>query len=284
LYTDEYIIYRKDHEASIKQQKLVKKLKEAAQRKGRTENSRKAKVAAEEALTLKQSLRRQVKARRKELTEKAYQLVPNITAPIHQQVTYSKPKHKFKHVIMDQYCRTTPEDQGPCIRLDNQTVVKQFRDAIVNRKRASVRMKLRCVYAAEWAVVARICNERTGITTVEWVKGHDGDKWNEKMDRAAKEAQSQTEQVWEFDRSAQDDIKYLVTMAGKTLDQDTRHVLKMQTTRRWHPEWRALKRTKRSIPIYKGTDWLGTLSNIHNKNQSIPSSALGRIHVYAATG
>ncbi|KAF8924846.1 hypothetical protein BGZ47_003653, partial [Haplosporangium gracile] len=54
---------------------LVKKLKEAAQRKeDRIENSRKAKEAAEEALTLKQRFRRQVKARRKELAEEAYQL------------------------------------------------------------------------------------------------------------------------------------------------------------------------------------------------------------------
>ncbi|KAF9147181.1 hypothetical protein BG015_011218, partial [Linnemannia schmuckeri] len=300
--TDEYIIYRKDHEARVKQQKLAKKLKEAAQRKDRTENNRKAKEAAEEALTLKQRFRRQVKARRKELAEEAYQLVPNIIALIQQQATHSKPKHKYKHVIMDPALQesiegsrketrpgvrhiysngsmvhkgkkecamafavvgeeqevvqgttkgfassvkaelmgliagiiATPEDQDLCIRLDNQAVVKQFRDVVANRKRASVRMKLRCDYATEWAVVARICNERTGTTTVEWVKGHDGDKWNEKADLAAKEAQSQNGQAWQIDRSAQDDIKYSVTMAGETLDQDTRHVLKMQTTRRWH--------------------------------------------------
>ena len=56
----------------------------------------------------------------------------------------------------------TPQDQDLCIRLDNQAVVKQFMEVVVSRKRASARAKLRCDYAAEWAVVARICSERTG--------------------------------------------------------------------------------------------------------------------------
>ena len=42
-----------------------------------------------------------------------------------------------------------PPDQDICIRLDNQAVVKQFKAIVVNRKRASVRAKLRCDYATE---------------------------------------------------------------------------------------------------------------------------------------
>ena len=148
--------------------------------------------------------------------------------------------------------------------MNNKEVVKQFKKVVINRKRASVRTKLRCDYAMEWSVVARICRERTGATVVEWVQGHNGNTWNEKADTAAKAAQSQAGTAWEVDTTAQDEIKYMVTMAGTTLDQDTRHVLKMQTTRRWHQEWRALKRTKRSIQDYKGIDWLGTLSIIHS--------------------
>ncbi|KAK3823833.1 MAG: hypothetical protein J3R72DRAFT_528907 [Linnemannia gamsii] len=129
---------------------------------------------------------------------------------------------------------TAPREQNLCIRLDNQTVVKQFREVIVNRKRA------------------------------ELVRGHDGDEWNEKADLAVKEAQSKVGTAWQIDRSDQDDIKYSATMAGETLDQDTRHVLKMQTTRRWHQEWRALKGVKTSNQDYKGTDWLATLSIIRS--------------------
>ncbi|KAF9103235.1 hypothetical protein BGX30_009203, partial [Mortierella sp. GBA39] len=91
-----------------------------------------------------------------------------------------------------------------------------------------------------------------------------GDKWNEKADLAAKEAQTEKGVAWAVDAAAQDDIKYVVTMAGVQVDCDTRRLLKMQTTRRWHQDWRARKRTKRSIPDYKGTYWLAILSNIHN--------------------
>jgi hypothetical protein len=52
-------------------------------------------------------------------------------------------------------------------------------------------------------------------------------------------------------------------MAGERNDQDKRHVLKMQT-RRWHQERRALRRVKRSIAEYKGTDEFATLSIIHS--------------------
>jgi ribonuclease HI len=158
----------------------------------------------------------------------------------------------------------TPPEQDVCIRLDNQAVVKQFKEIVVHRKRASVRAKLRCDYAVEWAVIARLCGERQGSIKVEWIKGHDGNKWNEKADVEAKEAQTQRGEAWQVDMAAQDDIRYAVTMAGVTLERDTRHVLKMQTTRRWHQEWRALKRTKKSVKDYKGTDWLGTLSIIHS--------------------
>jgi len=352
---DTFTAYRRDRDARVKQQKLVQKLKEnaqkararqqkvqrkleqklkdEAQRKARVERQRKAKEAAETALTHKQRYKRQVKARRKELAEEAYQLIPAITALVQQQATNNNTLiHKYNYVIMDptaqeaiESSRTeatlgvrhiysdgsmvdkgtrkcsmafavvgeeqatvqgttkgfassakaelmgliagiiaTPKEQDLCIRLDNQAVVKQFKEVVTNRKQASVRAKLRCDYAAEWAVAARICSERTGSTTVEWVKGHDGNEWNGKADLAAKEAQSQAGTAWQVDRAAQDDIKYSVTMAGVTLDQDTRHVLKMQTTRRWHQDWRALKRTKRSIQDYKGTDWLATLSIIHN--------------------
>ena len=113
-------------------------------------------------------------------------------------------------------------------------------------------------------MVARICNERTGATTAEWVKGHSGDKWNERADVEAKDAHSHTGTEWQVDVADQDDIKYSATMAGTRLDYDTRHVLKMQTTRRWHQEWMALKRTKRANRDHRGTDWPGSLSIIHS--------------------
>ncbi|OAQ35387.1 hypothetical protein K457DRAFT_13307 [Linnemannia elongata AG-77] len=102
----------------------------------------------------------------------------------------------------------TPQDQDVCIRLDNQKVVKMFNDIVVNRRRASVRAKLRCDYAVEWAIVARICSERTGSTTVEWVKGHRGDKWNVAAEEVAKEAQAVVGKEWEVRAENQDDLRY----------------------------------------------------------------------------
>ncbi|KAF9125212.1 hypothetical protein BGW39_007557, partial [Mortierella sp. 14UC] len=119
-----------------------------------------------------------------------------------------------------------PPEQDVCIRIDNQSVVKQFKDIVVNRQRASVRAKLRCDYAMEWPVVARICSERTGSTTVEWGKGHDGNRWSKRADSEAKSAQAKMGAPWQVDATAQDDIKYTVTMAEVVLDRDTRHVLK----------------------------------------------------------
>ncbi|KAK3836656.1 MAG: hypothetical protein JOS17DRAFT_734820 [Linnemannia elongata] len=158
----------------------------------------------------------------------------------------------------------TPQDQDVCIRLDNQAVVKLFNDIVINRRRASVRAKLRCDYAVEWAIVARICSERTGSTTVEWVKGHSGDRWNAEADKAAKEAHSAVGKAWEVNAEDQDDLRYTATMAGTTLEIDTRQALKMQTTRRWHQAWRSLKRHKGPIQDYDSTDWLGTLAIIHS--------------------
>ncbi|KAI8604711.1 hypothetical protein EDD21DRAFT_440956 [Dissophora ornata] len=125
---------------------------------------------------------------------------------------------------------------------------------------------MRCNNYITWAVLARICKERTGKVKVSWIRGHNGNEWNEKADIAAKNAHQAGESPWQVDPSAQSEFRYSVEMAGETLECDTRHVLKMQTARRWHQRWRAQKRTKKSVPDYDSVDWLGTLSNIHNNN------------------
>jgi ribonuclease HI len=80
-----------------------------------------------------------------------------------------------------------------------------------------VRAKLRCDYAVEWAIIARICSERTETTRVEWVKGHSKDRWNEAADETAKEAQSVVGKAWEVNAKEQDDLRYTAMMAGRLL-------------------------------------------------------------------
>ncbi|KAF9973060.1 hypothetical protein BGZ75_001281 [Mortierella antarctica] len=155
-------------------------------------------------------------------------------------------------------------DQDLIVHLDNKAVVTQFQTIVLNRDRASVREKLRSNNYLEWGVVHRICSERTGNTKVEWVRGHNDDYWNERADVEAKAAQRDPGTAWTVDITAQEEARYAVQLRGITLECDTRNVLKMQTTRRWHQRWRAQKRTKNNIPDYDKVDWPGTLAIAHD--------------------
>ncbi|KAI8595809.1 hypothetical protein EDD21DRAFT_390158, partial [Dissophora ornata] len=75
---------------------------------------------------------------------------------------------------------------------------------------------MRCNNAITWAVVARLYRERTGIATVEWVRGHAGNEWNEKADTAAKQGHLEGD-PWKVDPSAQEDFRYSAEMAGEML-------------------------------------------------------------------
>ena len=71
---------------------------------------------------------------------------------------------------------------------------------------------------------------------MEWVQGYNSNIWNEKADMAAKAAQSQAGTAWEMDTTAQNKIKYMVTITETILDQDTKYILKIQTTRKRYQE------------------------------------------------
>ncbi|KAF8921741.1 hypothetical protein EDD21DRAFT_355602 [Dissophora ornata] len=159
-----------------------------------------------------------------------------------------------------------PPDQDVNIKLDNKAVVTQFDKILLRRGQVSVRDKMRCNNYMTWAILARICKERTMKVKVSWIRGHNGREWNEKADIAANGAYQAGDSPWQVDPSAQSNFRYSAEMAGETLECDIRHVLKMQTTRRWHQRWKAQERTKKSVPDYDSVDWLGTLSNTHNNN------------------
>ncbi|KAH7036152.1 hypothetical protein BKA57DRAFT_521286 [Linnemannia elongata] len=303
-----------EEEPPIRREKEVRdKLRQQAAKEAAEEEKRRKKTEKraeldrrrqelERALPPKRRLMRAVKARLKELETEAYPLLLAIKERIQHHATSNTPKHSYNHIIMDEATQSameeqrkhtqpgpelmeliagiiaTPQDQDVCIRLGNQKVVKMFNDIVVNRRRASVRAKLRCDYAVEWAIVAGICSERIGSATVEWVKGDRGDKWNVAADKAVKEAQAVVGKEWEVRAEDQDDLRYTAKMAGTTLEIDTRQALKMQTTRWWHQTWRSLKRHKRSIQDYDGTDWLES----KEAHDEIWKDGLGRIDFWGA--
>jgi hypothetical protein len=143
-------------------------------------------------------------------------------------------------------------------------VVKQFNDIVVNRRRASVRAKLRCDCAVEWAIITRICSKRTGTTNIEWAKGHSDDRWNVAANKAVKETRSAAGKAWEVNSNKQDDLCYTATMTGAALETNTRQTLTMQTTRRWHQIRRSLKWLKRSTQDYDGA-----LAIIHSNQHTL---------------
>ncbi|CAO3569184.1 unnamed protein product [Mortierella alpina] len=159
-------------------------------------------------------------------------------------------------------------DQDVILHLDNKAVVTQYQTLVASRDRATVRDKLRSNNYLEWGVVHRICNERTGTTEVKWVRGHNDDHWNERADAEAKAAQRDLGTPWTVDTTAQEEVRYTAQLQGVTMECDPRHVLKMQTSRRWHQSWRAQKRTKKNVPDYDTVDWPGTLAIVHN-NQAV---------------
>ncbi|KAG0196505.1 hypothetical protein BGX33_001571, partial [Mortierella sp. NVP41] len=118
-----------------------------------------------------------------------------------------------------------PKDQDIHIRLDNESVVKQFKKIITNRATSSARDRIRCNNYMDWSALATICQERTGLTQVSWVPGHSGEEWNEKADRAAKDAQMTTDKTWTVDEHAQSEIRYTAQLDGTTLECDARTAL-----------------------------------------------------------
>ncbi|KAF9943451.1 hypothetical protein BGZ70_005953, partial [Mortierella alpina] len=155
-------------------------------------------------------------------------------------------------------------DQDVIVHLDNKAVVTQYQTLVAYRDRATVKEKLRSNNYLEWGVAHRICNERTGTTAVEWVRGHNDDYWNERADVEAKAAQRDPGTAWTVDTTAQEEVRYTAQLQGVTMECDPRQVLKMQTTRRWHQSWRAQRRTKNNVPDYDNVDWPGTLAIVHD--------------------
>ncbi|KAG0373176.1 hypothetical protein BGX24_012038, partial [Mortierella sp. AD032] len=140
-----------------------------------------------------------------------------------------------------------PPDQDIVVRLDNESVVTQFRGLVKERDGTLPRKRFRNTHAGLWAVLHQVVHTRPGKVEVEWVKGHSNILGNELADQAAKGAAQGTTAPWVVDLTQQDDISTFAYCHGGLVEIDLRQLLKQQTTIRHHQAWAAQRRVKRAI-------------------------------------
>jgi len=158
-----------------------------------------------------------------------------------------------------------PLGQDLIVRLDNESVVDDFKDLVTKRNLTLPRKRSRATHCQHWAVLADMVAGRTGSTVVEWIRGHAGDPGNVKADKAARLAVTLDTPKWKVDLSAQHDIPFSAVFKTAVVEQDLRDLLKAQTTIRHHQTWSAQKRVQRAIGDLTDIEWRSTLSIIHNK-------------------
>ncbi|KAF9943791.1 hypothetical protein BGZ70_005423, partial [Mortierella alpina] len=160
---------------------------------------------------------------------------------------------------------SAPPEQDIIVRLDNSAVVDQYQTLVANRSSTLPRKRQRANFAALWAVLARVVEERPGATAVQWVRGHSTDRGNTLADGVATTAVRGDTPAWQVDLTQQDELKVLASCAGTPLEMDVRQFLKQQTTIRHHQALLAQKTVKRAVPDFEAVEWRSTLSIIHDR-------------------
>ncbi|KAF8943949.1 hypothetical protein BGZ46_006378, partial [Entomortierella lignicola] len=82
----------------------------------------------------------------------------------------------------------SPRDKPTRINIDNMAVVTQFKSIIQQRSVCSERQRIRSPYAVWWSSIHNAYIQQGSQVTVEWVRGHQGNRGNEAADKAAKSA------------------------------------------------------------------------------------------------
>jgi len=81
-----------------------------------------------------------------------------------------------------------PPNQDTVVRLDNESVVNQYRRLVKERSDTLPKKRFRSTYAGLWAAFWQVVDGRPGKVEVEWIKGHSNILGNELADQAAKGA------------------------------------------------------------------------------------------------
>ncbi|KAF8950332.1 hypothetical protein BGZ52_002891, partial [Haplosporangium bisporale] len=151
------------------------------------------------------------------------------------------------------------------VYIDNMAVVDQFQSLVRNRSKATERQRLRSPYSFWWAMVHRAYIEQEENITVEWVKGHAGNKGNEAADKAAKSGHQH--KTWKVDPAVHTDLHAHAGFRGMMIEDDLRQFLKKQSAARKHHRWMWQNRVRNTIKDWKGIEWRSTLGIVHDRQQ-----------------
>jgi len=125
---------------------------------------------------------------------------------------------------------------------------------------------LRSADAQWWAMLHYAYRRQGSSVTVHWIRGHAGNMGNTAADILAKSAHKKETSLWSLHHFQHHDFLCHAQFMQRTVDQDVRRVLKMQSVVRHHQQWLAQHRTKEFIKDSDSIAWTPTLKIIHNNN------------------
>ncbi|KAF9897455.1 hypothetical protein BX616_005561, partial [Lobosporangium transversale] len=158
----------------------------------------------------------------------------------------------------------SPRNVPTTVYIDNMAVVVQFKDLAQKREASTERQRLRSKYAVWWAAISRALFKQGGKVTVKWVKGHAGNRGNIRADQAAKDAHFS--EMWTIKVLEHNDLRCHAIFENEVVEDDLRHLLKLQSAVRTHYLWASQNRVRNYIADWREVEWKASLHILHDGN------------------